>query len=138
MFRQTRYHPPTWSAEAPGEHVIVFDGDCGYCRASVEFIRRHADVNVVLIPFSEVNQGELLNSIRHQQLLASAHYITPDGKEFHGGESMIRAFGLLRGGRALSVFNLWGLSYIRELGYTLVASNRPFFSMLTRLLAKVP
>ncbi|MCH6568145.1 MAG: hypothetical protein IH801_07290 [Nitrospinae bacterium] len=60
-------------------------------------------------------------------------YITPEGIEYHGGESITRALRLLPGGWVFGLFDLWGVTFIRELAYTLVASNRPVVSKLTRL-----
>ena len=131
MYKFLRYHSPTRSAVAPGSHVLVFDGDCSFCWASVQFIRRHSRVTVVLVPFAELAQTKLLHELDRVQVLASAHYITPEGREYHGGEAMIRAFQQLPGGRLLGVFHLWGLALIREMAYSLVASNRRFFSRLT-------
>ena len=38
------------------------------------------------------------------------------------------------GGRVFGLLDLWGVSLVRELAYTLIASNRSVFSKLTRLL----
>ena len=86
---------------------------------------------MVLVPFTELSQTGLLPQLDRSQILASAHYITPQGKEYHGGEAMIRAFQQLPGGRLLGIFHLWGLSLVREVAYSLVASNRQFVSRLT-------
>lgn len=127
------YHQPTRSAKAPGGHVLVYDGDCGFCRASAAFIQRRARTSVTLITFAELEQEQMLTALDWPQVLRSAHYITPEGNEYHGGESIIRALRLLPGGAVFAVFQLWGLALIRELVYGLVANNRPFFSWLTSL-----
>ena len=135
MFKSLRYHPPTRSAEPPDTPLLIFDGDCDFCLAFVQFIRRHARTSITLTPFSRLNENNLLTSLDDRQILASAHYITADGREYHGEESIIRALALVPGGRTLAVFNVWGLALLRELGYELVASNRPVFSKLIRLLS---
>ena len=134
--RLSRYHILTRSASPPGTHVLVFDGDCGFCRATVEFIRRLARTDIALVPFSQVDQGSLLTSLNRSEFLASAHYITPDGREYHGGESITRALRLVPGGLIVGMLHLWGLSWFRELGYALVASNRSLLSPLARLFSR--
>ena len=135
MVRIFRYHPPTRSAKSPGEHLLVFDGDCAFCFRSAEFIRKRSRTPLTLIPFAELNRHDLLTSLDQGQTLMSTHYITPEGKEYHGGESITRALRLIPGGLVFSLIDLWGVALLRELGYTLVAGNRSFFSRLTRLLS---
>ena len=134
MFRLFRYHAPTQSATPPREHVLVFDGGCHFCAASAEFIRRHARTKVRLVPFSKLGRYDFLISLNQSQILVSAHYITPEGKEYHGGESITRALRLLPRTQVICLLDLWGVAFFRELAYTLVASSRPMISKLTRLL----
>ena len=124
-------HPPTRSAVPPGKHLLVFDGDCGFCVRSVEFIGKRSRITLNLIPFDEVNRHELLTSLDQAQFVMSAHYITPEGKEYHGGESITRALRLVPGGFAAGLLDLPGVELVRELGYTFVAGNRSFFSRLS-------
>ena len=131
-----RYHKPTDSARPPGEHVLVFDGECGFCRTCAEFVHKHARVSIALVPFSELKQYDLLTSLNHRQIVASAHYITPDGKEYHGGESITRALRLVPGCRVVGILDLRGMSLFRELAYTLVASHRSILSRVTGLTRK--
>jgi len=128
-----RFHPATQAATPPAAHLIVYDGDCAFCLAGAEFIRKHSRTGLTLVPFSELPQYDLLGSLDQRQILASAHYITPGGTEYHGGESITRALRLLPGGWVFGLFDLWGVTLVRELAYILVASNRPVVSKLTRL-----
>ena len=129
-----RFHPATRAPTPPAAHLLVYDGDCAFCLASVKFIRKYSRTGVTLVPFSELPQYDILRSLDQRQILASAHYITPEGVEYHGGESITRALRLLPGGWIFGLFDLWGVTLVRELAYTLIASNRTVFSKLTRLL----
>ena len=131
-----RFHPATQAATPPAAHLLVYDGDCSFCVAGAEFIRKHSRTGVTLVPFSDLPQHDLLRSLDRRQILASAHYITPEGIEYHGGECITRALRLLPGGWGFGLFDLWGLTLVRELAYTLVASNRPVISKLRRRLAR--
>ena len=78
--------------------MLVFDGDCCFCQRSAEFILRNSRTLVRLVPFSQLDCYKILTSLSQHQILASAHYITPEGKEYHGGESITRALRLVRFG----------------------------------------
>ena len=78
------------AAKPPGEHVVVFDAGCAFCLSVVDLIRRKARPDITRLSFDELNRVELLNSPDESQILASAHYITPDGTEYHGGESITK------------------------------------------------
>lgn len=136
MFRISRYHKPTRSTVAPGVHVLVYDGDCGFCLAAVRHIQSRSRDRVELVPFSELDRTRILTSLDEDQVFASAHYVTPDGLEYHGGESITRAMRLTRGGAIFRVVDIWGISLLREIGYTIMAGNRPFFSRLTSVVSR--
>ena len=81
-----------------------------------------------------MDRHRILTHLGHRQILASGHYITPDGNEYHGGESITRALRLVRFGVVFGLLDLWGVALLRELGYALVAGNRPLLSSLIRRL----
>ena len=130
-----RYHRQTRSERAPGEHLLVFDDGCRLCRRSAEFIRNKARTPVKLVPFSELGRYRILAALDCAQVLRSSHFITPDGREYHGGESITRALRLVRFGAAAGLLDVWGLALVRELLYSLIAGNR---SLLSRLIRRTP
>ena len=121
--RLSRYHRPTRSALAPGEHALVYDGDCHFCSRLAEFLRGRACVPLTLVAFSDLGEGGILTTLESDEILASSHYITPDGREYHGGEGVTRATRLLPFGSIAGVLDLWGVSWLREVAYALVASR---------------
>ena len=125
-----RYHRPTRAARPPGCYLFIYDDDCSFCTRTARSLAARARCEVRLIPFAELPAGELLNTLTPGQLRASSHCITPDGREYHGGESVTRFLRLLPGGWLLAPFDLPGLSLLRELGYTVVARNRSLFSKI--------
>ena len=130
MLGLNRYRKPTRSERPPGEHLLVYDGECGFCSRSAEFVRRRARVPVRLVRFTELDGWGVLTSLDAAQVARSAHYVTPDGIEYHGGESITRSLRLVRSGAAAGLLDLWGLALLRELLYALVAGNRSAFSRL--------
>ena len=94
-------------------------------------MRRRASVPVRLVQFSELGGWGVLTLLDTDQVARSAHYVTPEGVEYHGGESITRSLRLVPFGAAAALFDLWGLALIREIVYALVAGNR---SLVSRLL----
>ncbi len=129
----SRYHAPTRSERPPGEHLLVYDVDCLFCRRSAEFVRRRASVPVRLVQFSELDGWGVLTLLDTDQVARSAHYVTPEGVEYHGGESITRSLRLVPFGAAAALFDLWGLALVREIVYALAAGNR---SLVSRLLGR--
>lgn len=131
MFSLPRYRSSTKAAAPPGRHVLVYDGDCGFCRTSVAVIQRYARTIVELKTFDEVEGTGLLTQLDPEEIAASAHYVRPNGIEFHGGEAMTKALRLVPAGQLFAVLDLWPVSVLREAVYSIVAGNRRFFSRVT-------
>ncbi len=129
VLRLPRYHPPTKSERPPGERLLVYDGECGFCSRSAAFVRRRARVPVTLVPFSELDGWPVLTTLDPEQVARSSHYVTPEGVEYHGGESITRSLRLVPFGAAAAPLDLWGLALLRELLYALVAGNRSLLSV---------
>ena len=114
--------------------MLVFDDGCHLCQRSAEFIRGKARTSVKLVPLSELGGYGILTALECDEILRSAHFITPDGREYHGGESITRALRLVRFGAVACLLDVWGLALVRELLYSLIAGNR---SLLSRLLQRM-
>ncbi len=112
---------------------MVYDDACRFCRLSAGFVRGRASVPVRLVPFSELDGWAVLTLLDPEQVARSAHYVTPEGVEYHGGESITRSLRLVPFGAAAELFDLWGLALVREIVYALVAGNR---SLVSRLLGR--
>ncbi len=81
-----------------------------------------------LVPFSKLEGWRVLTSLDAGQIARSAHYVTPEGVEYHGGESITRSLRLVRYGAAAGLLDLWSLALVRELLYALAAGNRSLVS----------
>jgi predicted DCC family thiol-disulfide oxidoreductase YuxK len=128
-----RYPTPTHAERPPGSHVVVYDRDCGLCAASARFVQRHARVGVEITPFEDARAMGLLAALSDEEIAASAHFVMPDGVEYHGGQAMSRALRLLPGGRALAILDALGVRRLRDASYALVSRHRGRISGLLRL-----
>ena len=120
---------PTRSRVPPGRHLLVYDDDCGLCLLVALGIQLRAD-DLALVGFSELGHEGVLDLLDQDQLMASAHYITPDGMEYHCGESVTRLFRLVPGGHLVAPLDWSVLRGFRELGYRLVVWQRGRVSRL--------
>jgi len=115
--------------------LVVFDGDCGFCRLWIERWRVETGASVDYEPYQTA-------AARFPQVPAAAfaeavHLIEPDGRARRGADAVFAS--LAHGGGANKI---WAALYARsalfreasERGYAFVARRRPLFSRLTVLL----
>ncbi|WP_266203932.1 thiol-disulfide oxidoreductase DCC family protein [Pontibacter kalidii] len=123
------------AATALQEPVLVYDGDCSFCKFWVNRWRRKTGARVTYVPYQEVPDG--FHGISHAQFRRSVYLITTYGQPLHGARAVA---ALLQ----LSGHSTWHWLYHRvplagtvaEAGYRLVADNRDFFYKLTRLVIR--
>lgn len=120
-----QYPPPTQSDRPPGQHLLVYDGGCGFCVVAVRRMRRRARVALELLSFDEAaRRGGLLTALDLADVRRCAHYITPAGVEYHGGAAVTRALRLGGGAWAFALLDRPPLSVARDVLYGLVARHR--------------
>jgi predicted DCC family thiol-disulfide oxidoreductase YuxK len=85
------------------EAAIVYDRSCGFCRRSVERILRW-DRNHRLRPVAlqDPEARELLEGMDDEQMMASWHLVTADGRVYSAGAAVPPLLRLLPGGRPLA------------------------------------
>jgi predicted DCC family thiol-disulfide oxidoreductase YuxK len=124
-------HPSVHNA--PSKPLLVFDGDCHFCRRWVERWRELTAGAVEYASFQEV--ASRFPEISREAFENAVHFIERDGTVYRAAEAVFRSLGTLRGGRWL----LWcyqhvpGFAAITEIAYRVVAHNRQFASFFTRL-----
>lgn len=113
----------------PGRHLIIWDGDCGFCARTVAWVReRDPERRFDDVPYQRAPEW-MRTPERADAFRRFVHVLTQDGRWKKGGRAALFILEEL-GHRWLKVFELppfvWGV----ELGYRLVAHNRRFFSRL--------
>jgi len=58
--------------------LLIFDGDCGFCRAWVEYWKSLTGERVRYAPFQEV--GEQFPQVSREEFVSAVKLILPDGK----------------------------------------------------------
>ena len=119
---------------APSKPLLIFDGDCHFCRRWIERWRQITAGAVEYAPFQEV--AERFPEIPSEAFERSVQFIETDGTVFSGAEAVFRSLGQKRGRRWM----IWcyehmpGFALITESAYRLVAGSRRTASFFTRLL----
>jgi predicted DCC family thiol-disulfide oxidoreductase YuxK len=120
--------------DAPATPLVIFDGNCNFCRRWVERWREMTRGAVDFAPFQEA--AARFSEIPREDFEQALHCIEKDGTVYRGAEAVFRSLGSVRGGRAL----LWGYAHlpgfvpVTETAYRAIARNRMVASFFTRLL----
>lgn len=117
-----------------GRELLLFDGDCRFCRAQVDRMQRWAGPELVPMPLQTEGLLEALE-LPHEQAMEAMHYVLPDGTAYRGLEAAVRALHhrpLL--GRLALAYYVPGLRQLGDLGYKLVARYR--YAIMGRAVAR--
>ncbi|MGH7741825.1 MAG: lipase maturation factor family protein, partial [Candidatus Eiseniibacteriota bacterium] len=117
-----------------GKPLLIFDGDCGFCRAWIERWRRITGELVEYAPYQEI-AGQFPD-IPKQRFARAVQLVTADGERFEAAEAVFRSLAYAPGaGLGLALYRHLPLfAPISEWCYRRVASHRPVFEKLTRAL----
>jgi predicted DCC family thiol-disulfide oxidoreductase YuxK len=117
----------------PEKPLVIFDGDCLFCRRWIERWREMTRDAVDYAPFQEV--AERFPEIPREAFAEALHFIDTNGTVYREAEAVFRSLGSVRTGRGI----IWcyehvpGFSPIAETGYRAIARNRQVASFFTRL-----
>ena len=114
--------------------LILWDGECAFCRAWVERGRHAIGERAEWATYQEA--GHRVPSVPREQFARAVHLVEPDGRITRGAEAVFRALALAPGrGLALRLYrHLPGVAPVSEAGYAWIAAHRPFADRVTRLL----
>ncbi|MGI9172512.1 MAG: lipase maturation factor family protein, partial [Chthoniobacterales bacterium] len=121
-------------ANPPPKPLLIFDGDCHFCRHWVERWREMTAGAVEYASSQEVGAG--YPEIPAEEFQRSVQFIETDGAVYRGAEAVFRSLRSVGGARLL----IWlyehvpGFAFVTETAYALVARHRTFASTMTRLL----
>jgi predicted DCC family thiol-disulfide oxidoreductase YuxK len=127
--------PPSGRVAVP---LLIWDGDCGFCRRSVEHLRIRLGDRVAYEPYQTAQAR--FPEIPLESFRAAVHLVEPDGRATRGAEAVFRALAYGEGrpvALPLAAYRFVpGFAALAEGAYRLVASHRPFASRLVdRLVA---
>ncbi|MCM2305616.1 MAG: lipase maturation factor family protein [Elusimicrobia bacterium] len=112
--------------------VLVFDGDCGFCRLWIERWRRETGDAVDYEPYQSAAARHA--DVPREAFREAIHLFEAD-KTSRGAEAALRALSYApRLGWLARLYAAPGAAALSEAVYRFVAARRPLFARLTRLL----
>jgi len=110
--------------------TVLYDADCGFCRATLAALLRLDRAGRLLPEAIQSRAGQrLLTAVPPDERLASAHVVLADGKRYSGGDVVAPLVRLLPGGAPVAPLAR-ALAVPSRLGYRWVARNRTALSRL--------
>src|SRR5215216_845582 len=118
----------------PEKPLLIWDGDCDFCRLWIERWREMTADKVDYITYQEA--GERFAEIPRNEFTRSLVLLQSDGTAFFAGEAVYRSLGYRRSREwlAWSYDHVPGFAAVSETGYAFIARHRRFASAVTRLL----
>lgn len=115
---------PPIQVAPPTEPLIVFDGDCPFCRARIERWRDALGGQLQFLPYQEL-RGKI-SEIDDAAFRQAVHYIDRDGRAFRGAEALFRAMADCGRKRwPATLYATWPpLAFAAESAYRWIAANR--------------
>lgn len=113
--------------------VLIYDGDCGFCRRWVRRWERALEGRVDALSSREA--GPRFPSLPRAALSQALHLVEPDGRVSRGAEAVFRALSYAPGrGLALRLYERSpAFARASESVYAFLAARRPLLSRLSAL-----
>ncbi len=110
--------------------ILIFDGDCGFCRRWIKRWRKATGDRVDYAPYQEA--GGRFPGISAEEFQSSVQLVEPGGKVYRGAEAVFRSLAASPSHqRPLWAYtHVPGVRAVTEFAYRLVARHRKFFSKL--------
>jgi predicted DCC family thiol-disulfide oxidoreductase YuxK len=114
--------------------ILIFDGDCGFCRAWIARWQVYTGDRVDYAPYQEVKDE--FPAIPVEEFQKAVKLVEPDGAISSGAKAVLRSLSYAPSKKWLFWLyrSIPGFAPISEAVYRFVASHRPFAFQITRLL----
>src|SRR5437762_4019262 len=119
---------------APAKPLLVFDGDCNFCRYWIARWRQITGDRLDYIPFQDPSIAQRFPELPRSRFEKSVQLIQPDGSVYSGAEAVFRSLASARSWPLWMYQNIPGAPTVTEAAYAFVARHRMLFSWMTRLL----
>jgi predicted DCC family thiol-disulfide oxidoreductase YuxK len=123
-------------AQRPGKPLIIFDGDCQFCRFWIQ--RWHAKTGdaVEYLPSQESSIARRFPEIPKDEYRKSVLLIEPDGTVYHGAEAACRSLAVKRKRRWLlwCYYRIPGVRRGSEWLYEVISEHRTGMAAINRVI----
>ena len=126
------------SANRADKPLLVFDGDCAFCRSWVDYCKRLTGDRILYEPYQEASSR--FPHIAAEEFARAVKLVLPDGEVRSGAYA---AFSVLasvpgRSGLLRTYEHFPGFAALAERAYGVVARYRSFFYQMTNFLWGIP
>jgi predicted DCC family thiol-disulfide oxidoreductase YuxK len=114
------------SGDATPGHTLIYDGDCGICRRSVDWVRKaDRDGRIELLPYQAPSVEDRFSGIPLEDMESAMQLVAPDGRRWQGARAAEEVLRILPGWKLLApFFRVPGVRWVAGLVYRTVARNR--------------
>lgn len=119
-------------ADGEGRWTLIYDGDCGFCRATVRWALDRDRRGLLRARPLQDADALAEAGIRRAEAERAAFLVAPDGRTWRGADAAARTLRLLpRWGGLGRFLELPGVRRLSRLAYRWIAEHRPLVSRLT-------
>lgn len=122
-------------ASPPSRPLLVYDGDCQFCRRWIARWQSATSDAVSYLPFQDESIPGKFPEIPREDFAQAVHLILPDGSVYRGAQAVLRS--LAEAGKERWLFGLYeripAFAELAELFYEEVATHREFLSKVDRI-----
>jgi lipase maturation factor 1 len=118
--------------------IVIFDGDCGFCRATVDYGKQLTGDSVDYAPYQEV--GDQFPRIRREEFAQAVKLVLPSGEVRSGAEAVFSAIAHVPAtGWMLWAYDyLPGVAFFSEGVYSIIARHRSAAYNITKIFWGIP
>lgn len=125
-------NPPQGVSNPPRKPLLIFDGDCYFCRRWIERWRSLTHGAIEYAPFQEA--AHRFPEVPRENFEQAVHFIDADGSVYRGAEAVFRSLGQRARVWSWCYEHVPGFAPSTETAYAFVARRRQVASFFTRLL----
>ena len=128
----------TQVAAPPPKPLLLFDGDCDFCRRWIRRWQQSTGDRIEYLPFQDARVADQFPELARERLEQVVHLVETDGRVYGAAEAVFRSLGYDQ----LQRWPLWlyeripAVAPFTEWAYRLVAAHRIAFSALAARLGQ--
>lgn len=73
--------------QSPANDIVIWDGNCNFCRAQVERLHRLDSGRLTYVSLHDPRVAQWCPELTHQQLMDQMWVVTPAGEQFGGADA---------------------------------------------------
>ena len=120
-------------ATPPAKPVLIFDGDCNFCRRWISHWQQTTGDLLEYIPFQDPSVTLRFPELPREQCAQAVQLIDTDGHVYSAAHAVFRALAHEKRWPLWLYQHVHGFAPVSEFFYRVVAAHRTSFSFLTRL-----